>query len=371
MAFPTRAQAARTDTGEPTDRRAEIPSLDGLRAISIVLVLAGHAIKAGPHSFGFRALFLHADLGVRVFFIVSGFLITSLLLNERSKSGSISLQMFYIRRALRILPAFFLFVGCVALLSTFRLILIPAWFWLYVLTYTVNFAQWSPWVLNHLWSLSVEEQFYILWPLVMKIARPGTWAAVAVLAISANPAAHALHRFIGVHLAFYAFPFVCGPIAMGCLLAMRARQVRRVIVSSKVLSDGWILLFTLLLIDLLDAIPNDWGAPAVFLGIVTNSLLTLCVARLVFIPTGVASRVLNSAPVALIGKLSYSLYLWQQIFLNPNWSAPISIPFPVNLIATLAAASACYWGLEVRFLKLRTKFRKLAATCGVCPVLPQ
>jgi peptidoglycan/LPS O-acetylase OafA/YrhL len=224
-------------------------------------------------------------------------------------------------------------------------------------------------VLYHLWSLSVEEQFYLLWPLVMKIARPGTSAAVAILAIFASPAAHALHRFIAFHLAFYAFPFVCGPIAMGCLLAMRARKIRKVVVSSKLLSDGWTLLFTLLLIDLLDALPNDWGALAVFLGIVTNLLLTLFVARLVFIPTGIVSRVLNSAPVVLIGKLSYSLYLWQQMFLNPNGSAPISTPFPVNLVATLAAASACYWGLEVRFLKLRTKFRKHAATCSVCPVL--
>jgi len=360
MPIAASAQRARTDASEPAVRMAKIPSLDGLRATSIVLVLAGHTIKAGPHSFGFRALLLHADLGVRVFFIISGFLITSLLLNERSKSGSISLRQFYIRRALRILPAFFLFVGCVALLSNFGVIPIPDWFWLYVLTYTVNFAQRSPWVLYHLWTLSVEEQFYLLWPLVMKIARPRTWAAVAILAIAASPAVHALHRFLGVRLAFYAFPFVCGPIAMGCLLAIGAPRVRQVIVSSKVLSHGWILLLTLLSIALLDAIPSEWGAPTVFLGIVTNSLLTLCVARLVFSPAGVSGRILNSAPAVLIGKLSYSLYLWQQLFLNPNSSAPISTPFPVNLVATLAAASVCYWGLEVRFLKARMKFHKLA-----------
>jgi len=124
-------------TGCPQGRH---PSLDGLRAISIALVLAGHAIKVGPHSFAFSALCLHADLGVRTFFIISGFLITTLLLSERSQSGSISLRSFYIRRALRILPAFFLFVGCVALLSIFGVTPVPSWFWLYVLTYTVDFA---------------------------------------------------------------------------------------------------------------------------------------------------------------------------------------------------------------------------------------
>jgi len=346
-------------TNESAVRRADIPSLDGLRAISIMLVLGGHVIGSGPHSVGFRVIFLHADLGVRVFFVISGFLITSILLNERAESGSISLRLFYIRRALRILPAFLLFIGCVALLSMFGVPPVPASFWLYVLTYTVNFVPDRPWVLGHLWSLSVEEQFYLLWPLVMRIAKPRTCAAVAILAIFAGSAAHAVHRFTGATLAINAFPFECGPIAMGCLLAMGAGKVRGLIVSSKLLSDGRILLFTLLLIALLDSIPTDRGVPTVVLGIITNSLVTLCVARLVFIPTGVAGRALNFAPVVLIGKLSYSLYLWQQLFLNPYSSAPVATPFPVNLLAAFAAASACYWGLEARFLGLRKKFRQV------------
>ena len=332
--------------------RDDIPSLDGLRAISIALVLAGHAIKVGPHSFAFSALCLHADLGVRTFFIISGFLITTLLLSERSQSGSISLRSFYIRRALRILPAFFLFVGCVALLSIFGVTPVPSWFWLYVLTYTVDFAPLGVWVLGHLWSLSVEEQFYLLWPLVTKNAKPRTCAVVAVVAIFASQLAYAVSRLTGANLPDNAFPFVCGPIAMGCLLAIGARKIRTVIISSKLLSDSRILLLTLLLIALLDAVPT-------YFGMFTNCLLTLSVARLVFVPSGVAGRILNSAPFVLIGKLSYSLYLWQELFLNPfNSRAPISTPFPVNLVVILAVASASYWGLEVRFVGLRKKFRK-------------
>jgi peptidoglycan/LPS O-acetylase OafA/YrhL len=341
-------------------RRADIPSLDGLRAVSIVLVLTAHAISGGPHSFGFTALFLHADLGVRVFFVISGFLITSLLLKERAQSGSISLGLFYIRRALRILPAFLLFIGCVASLSILGAILVPDRSWLYVLTYTVNFAPFPPfpWVLIHLWSLSVEEQFYFLWPLVMKDAGTRTCAAVAIIAILANPVVHVAHRLGGPSLPGYGpFPLVCGPIAMGCLLAINARMVRRRIVSSKIMSDDRVLLLTVLLVALFDAIPYHSGALSVFLGIVTNSLLTLCIARLVFIPTCLAGRVLNSAPFVIVGKLSYSLYLWQELFLHPGGHAPISIPFPGNLLAVFAAASACYWGLEVRFLGLRKKFR--------------
>src|SRR5580692_3186106 len=115
-----------------------IASLDGLRAVSILLVLTSHSIQ-GTHSFVFRLLFLHADLGVRVFFVISGFLITSLLLHERAESGSISLGLFYLRRTLRILPAFCLFVGCVAILNAYRIIHVPPGNWVYVLTYTFNY----------------------------------------------------------------------------------------------------------------------------------------------------------------------------------------------------------------------------------------
>ena len=310
-------------------------------------------------------MFEHADLGVRVFFVISGFLITTLLLKEQAQSGSISLGLFYIRRAFRILPAFFLFIGCVALLSVFGVTPVPAYSWLYVLTYTVNFAPFPPfvWVLIHLWSLSVEEQFYMMWPLVMKIARPRTFIAVAILAVFANPLVHGLHKFLGVQLPGYGpFPLVCGPIAMGCLVAIWAGKLTRLIVCSKFLSDTRVLVFTLLLIAVLDAIPQA-SASTVLLVILTNSLLTFCVARLVFIPTGITGRVLNSAPFVLLGKLSYSLYLWQELFLNPNHPSnpPIPVPFPANYLLIFAAASASYWGLEVRFLGLRRKFRNVAA----------
>ncbi len=322
-----------------------------------MLVLAGHAIAGGPRSFGFRALFLHADLGVRVFFVISGFLITSLLLNERAQSGSISLRLFYIRRMLRILPAFFLFVGCVALLNVFGVAPVPNGLWVYVLTYTVNYSPIGAWVLGHLWSLSVEEQFYLLWPLVMRSVRLRTCVAVATIAILACPFTHAIHKLSGMPLLTYGFALRCGPIAMGCLLAMGARRVRSRILSSRLLSDDRSLLFVVLLIALLDAIPVYLAALSVVLEIVNSALLTACVARLVFLPKGAIGRILNSAPFVTVGKLSYSLYLWQQLFLKPDGSAPISIPFPINLVASLAVASACYWGLEVRFLGLRKKFR--------------
>lgn len=342
---------------------SRIPSLDGLRAVSIVLVMTGHAIQ-GPHPFLFRLLLLHADLGVRVFFVISGFLITSLLLNERSETGGISLRLFYARRTLRILPAFLAFIAFVAILNAFGIVQIPAANWAYALTYTFNFNPRPPWVLGHLWSLSVEEQFYLLWPLAMRFAGRATWLIVATLSVFAGFAVHALNLIDpALH---YAFPFVCGPLAMGCMLAIEAPRLKRVIARSEFLSRDGFFLVALPLIALLDTLDvgtaNRWIAP------LTNSLVTLCVARLVFAPTGAVGRMLNSPPLVWLGRLSYSLYLFQQLFFSP-W-APIPLPFPLNVAAAIGAATVCCYGVEAQFLGLRRRFRPRAdSVSNELPVL--
>lgn len=339
------------------EKQDSIPSLDGLRAVSIILVIVGHAVKFPENRpFWFRLLFLHSGFGVRVFFVISGFLITTLLLQERSRFGNISLRLFYARRALRILPAAFLFLACVAVLSAFGIVQVPARDWAYVLTYTVNFTG-ASWAVGHLWSLSVEEQFYLAWPFLMRLASIRTCAAVAAAAVFAGIAIRAVYSFTGVELIDpalrYAFPFVCGPIAMGCLLALGSDRVRELIGSSKLLRSGTILIFLLPLIALLDSL--DLGTANRFLELLSNALVTLCVARFAFFPEDAAGRFLNSALMVWIGRLSYSLYLWQQLFLNPFSPAPFSW---IGLPAVVACASASYYGVEARFLKLRKRLRR-------------
>ena len=237
----------------------------------------------------------------------------------------------------------------------------PSAIWPYVLTYTVNFSTHAPWVLGHLWSLSVEEQFYLLWPLVMKFARPPMWAIVAVLSVFAGIGVRAVNTLIGVALIdptvmHYAFPFVCGPIAMGCLLALNAPRVKRIITGSRFLASPWVLLAALPVIALFDAL--DLGTANRFIALATNSLITFCVARVVFVPTGLAGNVLNSGPLVRLGKLSYSLYLFQQLFLDSLYRKPaIPLPFPLNLMGALTVATICYYGLETPFFGLRRKFR--------------
>src|SRR6476660_10002524 len=139
-----------------------IPSLDGLRAISIAAVVVGHLSKA-QHS---TALWgAYGNTGVRIFFVISGFLITKLMLTEHDRTSDISLRDFYIRRAYRILPAALVFIAVAVVIDWKEMR------WLHVgaaVFYLADYDLAAPWIFGHLWSLSVEEQFYLLWPAILK-----------------------------------------------------------------------------------------------------------------------------------------------------------------------------------------------------------
>ena len=139
-----------------------IPSLDGLRAISISLVCIGHLTHAGPVP---KFLTPYSLTGVRIFFVISGYLITTILLAERSQTSTIDLRQFYIRRAYRILPAaaVFMLFAFVMYWHDLRWYDIGA-----MLLYLLNFDAARPWMVSHLWSLGVEEQFYFLSPSVLR-----------------------------------------------------------------------------------------------------------------------------------------------------------------------------------------------------------
>jgi peptidoglycan/LPS O-acetylase OafA/YrhL len=144
-----------------------IPSLDGLRAISILLVLIGHLSlrfpRLTPICDPVLTVLGNSSLGVSIFFVISGFLITWLLLVEIEKKGQINLKAFYLRRLFRIVPAYFVFLGAVLVLCKIGIISIPmvqlASAFLFILNYAIIVPVW--W-LGHTWSLCVEEQFYLL-----------------------------------------------------------------------------------------------------------------------------------------------------------------------------------------------------------------
>lgn len=214
-----------------TSRR--LPSLDGLRAISIVLVLVGHL--AGSRHFLAMATVAKAgdlgNLGVRVFFVISGFLITGLLAAEREKTGGVDLRAFYIRRALRIFPAFFVFLFAAVWLSRIGFATVNRGDVLHAITYTANYrGSTSTFSLRHLWSLAVEEQFYLIWPLTfagLSLAA-GRRALAAALLLAPVLRVGVTSMYPGyVEFVPTAFESVCDALATGCLTALVLPELRR------------------------------------------------------------------------------------------------------------------------------------------------
>src|SRR5262245_23658895 len=137
---------------------ARIPALDGLRAISIILVVLAHLRpSAGAPRLDWMPL--PGTAGVCLFFIISGYLITTLLCEEREQSGAIAIGRFYGRRALRLLPACYLFLATMVVLRRFGAAKFTNLSLLSAATYWRNYLWTGDWSLDHCWSLSIEEQF--------------------------------------------------------------------------------------------------------------------------------------------------------------------------------------------------------------------
>jgi peptidoglycan/LPS O-acetylase OafA/YrhL len=214
-----------------------IPSLDGLRAVSIAMVLVGHA--AGTVGFPLRpAPFAWGHLGVKIFFVISGYLITTLLLDEEARTGGISLGAFYVRRSLRIFPPFVAYAAAIVALERLELVRLRPGDLLAAATYTMNFHADRAWWLGHTWSLSVEEQFYLLWPAVIALlgARGGLRVALAAIGLAPLLRVAVFYGWPSQRpLVDQAFPLVFDALATGCALALlrsslwRRREYRRLL----------------------------------------------------------------------------------------------------------------------------------------------
>ncbi|MCC6538386.1 MAG: acyltransferase [Bryobacterales bacterium] len=335
-----------------------LPSLDGLRAISIMLVLLGHL--SGTQGFGRVDLGVgdYAHLGVVVFFIISGFLITRLLLNEQERKGRVSLTSFYLRRAIRLFPALYLFVGCVWVLSRLGWVEVPGRQLWYAATYTVNYLPDRAWPIGHLWSLSVEEQFYLVWPLAFILAgRRGTvWVAVAGMAM--GPVARLAARFLLAGTPYRElemFPMEADSIATGCLLACLQARLEGLGWYRRLFRPAWSL-GLLAMVAVLNrylgyTVVSVFGRTLLHLG------LAVLIHRSVFHKDDRWGRVLNWGPLAWVGVLSYSLYLWQQLFLNRTSTAWANA-FPQNLVLAVAVAVASYGLVEKPLLRWRSRLRR-------------
>ncbi len=350
-------------TGSPKRPRTErrLPSLDGLRAVSIVLVLLGHV--SGTRGAGVINLQIgnYAHLGVVVFFVISGFLITSLLMAEYESHGRVSLRLFFARRSLRILPAMYLYLVLLCALWMLGLVHLTNRDLWHALTYTVNFEPGHAWQVGHLWSLSVEEQFYLLWPLAFVYLRPqrATWAALGVVFVAI--VARVGNRYLLIGTPFHdleMFPMVADSLAMGCLLARGRGWLEEQSWYLRMFRPQWSLLIlaTVLLLNRYEG----YTLVTVFGMLILNAGVAILIHRSVYHSEDVVGRALNWRPVAFVGVLSYSLYVWQQPLLNRTSSAWINA-FPQNILLAIGAGLVSYSMIEKPLLKLRHRLRARSA----------
>ncbi|NUO54931.1 MAG: acyltransferase [Polyangiaceae bacterium] len=342
---------------QSANKDARHPCLDGLRGLSIALVLYAHATKTAPLTAFKTDLIDLGNLGVRLFFILSGFLFTTMLVEEREKTGTIGLPIFYLRRFLRLMPAFFTFLLVVGLVAALGFVTLEDNDLLCALTFTTNYHPDRAWGLGHLWTFAVAEQFYLVWPAtILLFGRRGARSA-ALGAILLAPVfrtliyvyAPSLRATIGE-----SFETVVDAIAMGALVALLDRKQG---VLGRVLSHGMTPIAAVAIGCAAQTL-QPWISLSYTIGeTVTNAALATVVAASMTAPRTAFGRLLDSRPMSYLGTISFSLYLAQQPFLDPtrhDWATT----FPMSVIGALAAGIALHYAVERPVMKLRSRITK-------------
>jgi peptidoglycan/LPS O-acetylase OafA/YrhL len=356
-------------------RRFYQPELDGLRFYAFLGVFVYHTLPQQPAFYRglhlplpslWAAVASSGASGVDLFFTLSAFLITTLLLRERGQTGGISLRLFYIRRILRIWPLYFAVLAvAVVLAHTVPGQSLP---WYYVAGYLLFVGNWINVAFGHplsvcgpLWTVSIEEQFYLVWPVLMKmLERRGMIIAAAVAFLLATLSQ------IGVVLAglskgyiYYGSFSRSGSLALGILLALFAdrlpgltRGMRGLLLAAGLAgwigSSGW-------LIDQ----PGSLDMRAV-LGRLVASVGAVAI---LYAGLGSRSRLVRSEWVVRLGKISYGLYMLHFIgllvvidLLHPRWGWTLLATKALGLALTVLLAWASYRWVESPFLRLKDRF---------------
>jgi peptidoglycan/LPS O-acetylase OafA/YrhL len=347
-------------------------SLDGLRALSILGVIWFHSWWGTPSYSRLESMpvLRQGSYGVHIFFVVSGFLITTLLLREMDRYGKISLRDFYIRRALRIWPLYYAVLGIYLVNAlvfergTVRansfLHYLPS-FATFTYTWFVSTA-WPGGMFNLAWTLATEEQFYLFWPFALRFLR-GIWSSVFIVGVIALKLATD-HHFTAWFLPPGWLPTrivisIAVPICMGVLLAQALHWPRGFKFLYRVVGWKWAapVMLVAMFISLAPLHP-----PIMLAWLATAALVAACVVRE---DNGLA-RLLRLRLVAFIGTLSYGMYLLNSLSIHAvhfllakagTEYPPLIFVAAVVLATALAYLSFRYY--ESPFLALKAKYSRL------------
>lgn len=350
------------DRGLVTGPRTHQPALDGLRAVAVLAVIVSHA---------WPVVLRGGWVGVDIFFVLSGYLITSILLDEHARNGEISLRRFYARRALRLLPA----LGAAIVLAVALSLPDPALARATgdqaaaTIAYIANWRDASgasPGLLGHTWSLSVEEQFYLAWPLLLLVLLRVGGRRAALVGVLAGCVAVLIHRAgVPEPLAYFRTDTRGDSLLLGCAVALAAAEgafarVPHAMVTACATVGALFLGF-------IAVAAGSGGAPT---AATTYTLIGLAAAA-VLVAVAVRplrwSRALQARPLVWVGQRSYGVYLY-----HPMAMYILSARFglgPVTLagvlLLTLSLAGASYRFLERPFLRLKARVTSAPASAAV------
>lgn len=347
------------------------PSLDGLRGIAILAVMLYHVqiyiyrdapIASGYLSFGM------GFLGVDLFFVLSGLLITTLLIQEWERSEQIDLRNFYIRRALRLLPALFVFL--IVMVAHARLTMDPQqasittqYAGLAVL-YVANWASAFGWLpvpelMGHLWSLAIEEQFYLVWPLFFLLllrSRTSVRVVTAILMVAVvfiwGYRLYLASHGGGFSRVYFATDTRADALLVGCWVAVIRSQRNHAARYHRHFKQTALVLALAALASLI-VLP---------LPVARVSMLSIfamaCGLVLMRVVESSSNRILELPWLVWMGELSYSLYLWHTfaMIVTLKINVPNSLRSVIGFSLSFAFASASFYLIERPFLKLKRRF---------------
>ncbi|MGL4423488.1 MAG: acyltransferase family protein [Gemmataceae bacterium] len=339
-----------------------IPGLDGIRAMAIGLVLFSHSVIYDQLN-SLRSIGLGAGYtGVAIFFVLSGYLITRILLREEERTGTISLRFFYLRRALRLFPALWLYLLVVGLIWLAGGLPHHPWHSFVSSFFYVRNLVGRGHETDHLWSLSIEEQFYLLWPLVLVFlphrnrARLGV-ALVGLVAVTVWRVLAARSEWVSAGTLYIRSDFRFDAPLYGCTIALAQHVYPKAMQwingsglrSTALACAGTTGLLAWVGLRLGESIVPGFDSTIVCL------LGVVLILSQVGVPSR-GSRWFAWRPLVWIGQISYGLYLWQQLFLGPLIPGFDTLRvFPIGLIVTFAIAIVSYRYFELPLIRLKDR----------------
>lgn len=342
-----------------------IPALDGIRGIAILLVMLFH-LKIPGLSLGWS--------GVPLFFVLSGFLITGILVEAKTEKFSEYLRAFYIKRTLRIFPLFYAYLALnfVTLLFSWRPTDGYIWYVLYLqnyhIGYEINRGGNLPGIVGHTWSLAVEEQFYLIWPFVVYWLnrKKLVWLCFLLIIISPISRWAILHSYGNVYMANVTLLSCLDMMAYGALLALLRKSEMGTKYVYTFFAIGCALLGYAVYELGISAFwyPQEWVNSAFYLftalafifGMVIWSVTVKKSTRLV--------RLLTIRPLQFTGKISYGLYIWHSIIFlaverltaKSSVLSMAIVSVPLALVLTYVASCFSFYFFEIYFLNFKDRW---------------